>query len=278
VGYSFTARSGSVLHVEDTGAPRLNGAAGAIHSGPPVLALHGIGGGAYFFAGFSRRLRETHRVLSLDLPGSGHSTSSPAAFTLDSWVADIGDLVKDKVGEPVVLLGHSLGTILALKAWATWPENIRALVFACGLPKARPNIHERLTARAEAIAREGIAHWGPKVSPGVFAGRTLKEMPEVTGLFERLFEEQKGPEYVREIEVLLQADLNAVVPRVTAPCIAIAGREDSYAPPAAVEEFIARLPGACPLEVLENCAHMPFLEDPAAFAAAVERFLATLRA
>jgi pimeloyl-ACP methyl ester carboxylesterase len=151
-------------------------------------------------------------------------------------------------------------------------------VFACGLPKARPNIHERLTARAEAIAREGIAHWGPKVSPGVFAGRTLKEMPEVTGLFERLFEEQKGPEYVREIEVLLQADLNAVVPRVTAPCIAIAGREDSYAPPAAVEEFIARLPGACPLEVLENCAHMPFLEDPAAFAAAVERFLATLRA
>jgi 3-oxoadipate enol-lactonase len=274
VGYSFTARSGSVLHVEDTG---VENAAGKI-PGPPVLALHGIGGGAYFFSGFSKRLGARHRILSLDLPGSGRSASSPPAFTLDTWVADIGDLVRDKIGEPVVLLGHSLGTILALQAWTTWPENVRALVFACGLPKARPNIQERLSGRAKAIARDGIANWGPQVSPGVFAPRTLAEKPEVTGLFERLFEGQKGPEYVREIEVLLRADLNAVVPTVSAPCAAIAGREDSYAPPAAMEEFIARLPGACPLEILEDCAHMPFLENPAAFAAAVERFLNTLRA
>ena len=268
MGYSFTARSGSSIHVEDIG------------SGPPVLALHGIGGGAYFFAGFSKRLSALpsggHRVISIDLPGTGRSTSSPALFTLDSWIADIGDLVREKVGEPVILLGHSLGTILALKAWDTWPELVRAVVFTCGLPKARPNIQERLSARAESIQREGIADWGPKVSPGVFAKRTLAELPEITGLFERLFEEQKGPEYVREIEVLLQADLNPVVPTVTVPCLAVAGREDSYAPPAAVEEFVARLPRPCGIEFLENCGHMPFLEDPQAFATVVARFFKTL--
>jgi 3-oxoadipate enol-lactonase len=266
VGYFFTARSGSILHVEDTGVKD-------IESGPPVLALHGIGGGAYFFAGFSKRLSATHRILSIDLPGTGRSTSSPALFTLDSWIADIGDLVRDKIGEPVILLGHSLGTILALHAWKTWPENIRALVFTCGLPQARPNIHERLSARAASIAREGIANWGPKVSPGVFAPRTMSEQPEVTGLFERLLEDQEAASYVRCIEVLLQADLNPVVPSVTVPCLAVAGREDSYAPPAAVEEFVARLPGACGIQVLENCGHMPFLEDPEAFAAAVTPFL-----
>jgi pimeloyl-ACP methyl ester carboxylesterase len=277
VGYSFTARSGSVLHVEDTGVPD----AGAT-SGPPVLALHGIGGGAYFFSGFAKRLSDTHRVISIDLPGTGHSVSPDTAsntapdFTLDSWIADIGDLVRDHIGEPVVVLGHSLGTILALKAWNTWPENIRALLFTCGLPKARPNIHERLSVRAESIAREGVANWGPKVSPGVFSKRTLSEMPEVTGLFERLFEEQRGPEYVREIEVLLGADMNPVVPSVTVPCFAIAGREDSYAPPASVEEFVARLGAPCDVEVLEGCGHMPFLESPEAFAATAARFLKTL--
>ena len=264
MGYLFTAKSGSILHVEDIG------------SGPPVLALHGIGWGAYFFAGFSKRLASTHRIISIDLPGTGHSTSSPTLFTLDTWIADLGDLVRDKIGEPVVLLGHSLGTILALKAWETWPENIRAFIFTCGLPKARPNIHERLSVRAEAIAQGGVANWGPKVSPGVFAKRSLTEMPEITGLFERLFEEQQGPEYVREIEVLLAADLNHVVPSVTAPCIAIAGQEDSYAPPAAVEEFVARLAAPCPIEVLENCGHMVFLEEPRAFADAVSRFLRAL--
>ena len=274
MGYSYTTRSGSVLSVEDTGVSDSG-------SGSPVLALHGIGGGAYFFAGFSKRMIG-HRVISIDLPGTGKSVSSitPQSFdfTLDTWIADIGDLVRDKIGEPVILLGHSLGTILALKAWNTWPENIRALVFTCGLPKARANIHERLSARAESIARDGIANWGPKVSPGVFAKRTLAEMPEVTGLFERLFEEQKGPEYVREIEVLLQADLGSVVPTVTVPCIAIAGREDSYAPPVAVEEFIAKLPVPCAIEVLENCGHMPFLEEPQAFATVVARFLKSLEA
>jgi pimeloyl-ACP methyl ester carboxylesterase len=265
--------------VEDTG---VNAGTDNVPSGPPVLALHGIGGGAYFFAGLSKRLSAlpsgTQRVLSIDLPGTGRSTSSPASFTLDSWIADIGDLVRDKIGEPVVLLGHSLGTILALKAWAAWPAHIRALVFTCGLPKARPNIHDRLSARAISIAQDGIANWGPKVSPGVFAKRTMTDFPEVTGLFERLFEEQKGPEYVREIEVLLQADMNPVVPTVTVPCFAVAGREDSYAPPAAVEEFVARLQVACRIQTLENCGHMPFLEDPQVFAAAVTGFLTTLDA
>jgi pimeloyl-ACP methyl ester carboxylesterase len=273
MGYSFTARSGSILHVEDTGA---EGAPGISRSGPPVLALHGIGGGAYFFGGFSKRLSETHRVLAIDLPGTGRSTSSPALFTLDSWIADIGDLVADKIGEPVILVGHSLGTILALKAWTAWPENIRALVFACGLPKARPNIHERLSARAESIARDGIANWGPKVSPGVFSKGTLAERPEITGLFERLFEDQSGSAYVRSIEVLLSSDLNVAVPTVNVPCAAIAGREDSYAPPEAVKEFIGRLPIECSLDILDHCGHMPFLEDPAAFADAVKRFLSRL--
>jgi pimeloyl-ACP methyl ester carboxylesterase len=265
MGYLYTARSGSILHVEDTG------------SGSPVLALHGIGGGAYFFGGFSRRLRN-HRVISIDLPGTGRSLSSPAAFTLDSWVADIGDLVSEKVGEPVVILGHSLGTLLALKAWESWPAGIRALVFACGLPKARENIRERLSVRAESIRRDGIAGWGPKVSPGVVAIRTLAEQPEITSLFERLFEDQPAEAYVRCIEVLLAADARSIVPSVTVPCLAVAGREDSYAPPDTVHEFTGGLGVDCEVDTLEHCAHMPFLEDPQAFAATVERFLRTLGA
>jgi pimeloyl-ACP methyl ester carboxylesterase len=257
--YTFTAKSESILHVEETG------------SGPPVLALHGIGGGAYFFTGLAKRLSAAHRMFAIDLPGTGRSTSAPASFTLESWIADIGDLVREKIGEPVILVGHSFGTILALQAWATWPEQIRAIVFTCGLPKARPNIHERLTLRADAIAKHGIANWGPKVSPGVFSKTTLAEQPEMVALFERLFEAQRGPEYVREIELLLAADLNPVVPSVTVPCLAIAGRHDSYAPPEAVAEFAAQLGVTCRVEILEHSAHLPFFEEPLAYATAVSK-------
>jgi pimeloyl-ACP methyl ester carboxylesterase len=277
---TFVAKSGNVLFFEEHGS----------ESGLPVVCLHGIGGGAYFFTGFARRLTASdanaaplrYRIITVDLPGTGNSrrTGATVDFTLESMAADLGDFVTRHVGEPVVLLGHSFGTILALKAWDTWPKSsIRGLLFVCGLPKARPNIHERLSARADEIRKNGIAGWGPKVSPGVFAPRSLRELPEVTGVFERLFEEQVPETYTRIIDVLLAADLNAVVPTVTAPCAAIGGAEDSYAPPETLRGFVAALtglPAPCPVTILEGAGHMAFYERPEAFAEAARAFLDSL--
>jgi pimeloyl-ACP methyl ester carboxylesterase len=269
VGYSFTARSGSILHVEDTGAKDAG-------SGPPVLALHGIGGGAYFFGGLARRLAPRHRVIALDNPGTGGSVSATSPFTLESAAADIADLIADKIGTPVTILGHSFGTMLALRIWETRPDSVRALIFACGLPKARSNVRERLSLRAQDIARHGIAGWGPKMSPGVFSAAWMASHPESLSLFESLFEAQDPAAYVRSIEVLLATDLGALVPAVRVPCAAIIGTEDSYAPPEAALDFIAKLPVKCRETLLEGCGHMPFYEKPEAFAKAVEDFLVTL--
>jgi pimeloyl-ACP methyl ester carboxylesterase len=160
------------------------------------------------------------------------------------------------------------------------------LLFVCGLPKARPNIHERLSARAVEIREggaRGVMGWGPRVSPGVFAPRTLREQPELVGLFERLFEEQVPETYTRIIDVLLAADVNAVVPTVNVPCAAIGGAEDSYAPPEALRAFTAMLTSLpashapCVTTVLDGAGHMAFYEQPAAFAVAARTFLDTLR-
>lgn len=270
----FTAKSGNVLYFEESGSP----------SGLPVVCLHGIGGGAYFFTGFARRLAaeapERYRVFALDLPGTGWSRTSPDApvdFTLESMAADIGDFVARHVGAPVVLLGHSFGTILALKSVSTWPAGtVRGLLFACGLPKARPNIHERLSERAAEMRRTGIAGWGPKVSPGVFSPRSMREQPELTAMFERLFEEQVPETYTHIIDVLLAADMNPVLSSVSVPCAAIGGVDDSYAPPEALRAFAASLPVPCPVTVIDGAGHMAFQEQPVAFAAAARAFLDAL--
>jgi 3-oxoadipate enol-lactonase len=264
MGNRFSTRSGSSLYFEEVG------------SGPPVLCLHGIGGGAYFFSGFAKRLASRHRVVTLDNPGTGGSVSATRPFTLESAAADLVDLIENKIGAPVTILGHSFGTMLALKVWEARPDLVRALIFACGLPKARPNVRERLSLRAGDITRNGIAGWGPRMAPGVFSAAWMRAHPEMLAVFESLFEAQDPAAYVRSIEVLLGTDLGAIVPRVTVPCAAIIGTEDSYAPPESVREFIARLPVKCREIVLEGCGHMPFYENPEAFAGAAEDFLATL--
>ncbi|HET7217534.1 MAG TPA: alpha/beta hydrolase [Vicinamibacterales bacterium] len=242
-------------------------------AGPPVLAIHGLGGGAHFFGGFARRLQPHYRVLSIDLPGTGRSGAGDP-LSMKRWVDDLGALVADRIGEPAFILGHSMGTIVALKAWRAWPELVRGLVFVGGLPEARAIVRERLSPRLEALRNASTLHgWGPKVAPANFSRSTMREQPEIVALFERLFEEQPVEIYRRSCRLLLESSAADVVHDVDAPCLAVTGADDQYAPPEDVAAFVSRMARPAQLVVLPDCGHLPFLEQPAAFAAAVMAFM-----
>jgi 3-oxoadipate enol-lactonase len=260
VATSFTTSRGSVIHVDEAGAGR------------PVLAIHGLGGGSYFFHGLAAHMGHRHRVLAVDLPGTGYS-SAAGPFSMASWVEDLGELVRRHIGEPVAVVGHSMGTIIALEAWDAWPEWIRGLVFVGGVPEVQPVTRARLTARAEAMAGGGMAGWGAKVSPGIFSPRTFTTRPEVIGLFERLFETHDLAIYLQCLNILLGASALSNVPAVRVPTLAVTGQDDQYAPPDAVQAFMAAMTAPHRVEVLAGAGHMPFFEQPTAFAALVGEFL-----
>lgn len=259
----FAASSGSALWYEDTG------------TGPAVLALPGVGGGAYFFRGLADRLGGAFRIIAVDYPGVGLSAAGPAGVSLDGWVADLDELVRVKAAGPLTILGHSLGTMVALAAWSRRPALIRSMIFVGGLPEVRPVIRAVLIERGRLIARDGIAGWGRRVSPAVFSPRTIERQPEVVGLFERVFDTQPADGYVRSLQVLTSASLTGIVPSVTVPCCSINGAEDLYAPLEAVDLFLDTFPRRPAQVVLPGVAHLPFLEAPEDFAAAVRRFLET---
>jgi 3-oxoadipate enol-lactonase len=250
------------LYVEDVGA------------GPTVLALPGLGGGAFFFRGMAARLQTEYRICAVDLPGTGWSDpGEPRTFTIDSWIDDLGRWVVHHGGGPVVIVGHSLGTILALKAWAAWPQLIRGLVFVGGLPRVRPAIATRLTERVENITRHGLTGWGRRAAPGIFSPATFRDRPEIVALFERVFESQSELTYLRSTQLLLGASAAEVPPTIRVPCLAITGADDQYAPPEDVRGFMKQVPGGSRIEVLPDCGHLPFYEAPDAFANAVRTFL-----
>ena len=259
----FTAASGARLSFEEAGA------------GPPLLAVHGLGGGAWFFAGMARRLADRYRVIAVDLPGTGRSTASSSGMSIEQWSADLTDLLTRHIGEPAVLLGHSMGTILALDMARRAPAALRGVLFVGGLPRPLPAIRERLARRAEAVAREGMAGTGAAVAAANFSPATLRRDPELVGLFERLFEAQEPLAYAHCCRVLMNASAEALVGPLASPALAVSGLDDQYAPPDEVARFVARVPG-CRHHLLDDCGHFPFLEQPEAFAAAVAGFVAAL--
>lgn len=88
--------------------------------GSPILFIHGMGSSSATWEECMRLLAPRHHVVAVDLLGHGQSPvpEDPAEYTRDKALADIDDILAG-VGEPAVLVGHSLGGYLSLAHAAT---------------------------------------------------------------------------------------------------------------------------------------------------------------
>jgi 3-oxoadipate enol-lactonase len=244
-------------------------------TGPVLLCLHGLGGGSHFFAALGPALAGCCRTIALDLPGSGLSPSVQAA-SFELFAELVVGVLDQKGASNACLLGHSMGTIIALEAIRQAPRHIRGLVAVGGLPEPPPAARAKLNARIEAVQRGGMAGLGQTVAATNFSIRTRHERPELAGLFARLFEMQAAEGYAATAEMLARWTAGPLPSLTGLPCLAITGQEDLYAPPEAMREFVETLPPGTEVEIMPDCGHLPFLEQPQAFASIVERFVTSL--
>jgi pimeloyl-ACP methyl ester carboxylesterase len=80
--------------------------------GPPVVALHGLSGVGASFVPLLVRAAHRRRAWALDLRGHGGSGHATGGYALDDHVSDAITLL-EAIGEPAVVVGHSLGGIVA---------------------------------------------------------------------------------------------------------------------------------------------------------------------
>ncbi len=98
-------------------------------AGAPIVFIHGLGTAATTWDACATELANRFTTVAVDLPGHGDSPSPEGieSFTRDAALNDL-DLVLDGLGEPAVLVGHSLGGYLALAHAATRPGVTRGIV------------------------------------------------------------------------------------------------------------------------------------------------------
>lgn len=240
-------------------------------AGPSVLCLHGLGGGDYFFAGLADALQDAYRTVAVDLPGCGFSPPNASGFSFDDCADVVEELIQQQLGERPAILGHSMGTIVALKLAARL--RVSGLIFVGGLPQPIPEAQQRLRQRAREIRKRGIAGIGDLTIPIVFSEASRRAIPDKVAMYHRLLELNDPEKYAQASQALSEAKEWELASTVSVPCLAITGSEDRYAPPAAVKEFVSRLPGPVEYCEIEECGHMPFFEKPNVFESLVLRFL-----
>ncbi|WP_137166496.1 alpha/beta fold hydrolase [Salinimonas lutimaris] len=126
-------------------------------TGPVVIGLHGYLDNAQSLAGLAPYL-SGYRFIALDMAGHGKSghRAEGAQYNLPDYLQDLHALISEQQFEPVILLGHSLGGILATLYAAVFPEQVKAVVSidACGpLVESEASTAEQM--RASIISRAG---------------------------------------------------------------------------------------------------------------------------
>jgi 3-oxoadipate enol-lactonase len=244
-------------------------------SGPALVCLHGLGGGAHFFAALGAALQDRYCTIALDFPGAGFSPPLPS-FSLDALAEIVVELVAGEGAPALCLVGHSMGTIVALEAFRRSPGLAHGFIAVGGLSDPLPGARSRIAARAQEIRRNGMSGLGDQVAAANLSRETIEQRPGLAALFARLFELQPPEGYVTTADALASWTARQPPPLGRVRCLAVTGEHDLYAPPDAVREFAKTLPAETGVEVVPHAAHLPFLEQPPAFAALVGRFLDTI--
>ncbi|MCC5960126.1 MAG: alpha/beta hydrolase [Rhodobacteraceae bacterium] len=121
--------------------------------GPKVLLLHGVGLRAEAWARQIDALAaDGFHVTAPDMPGHGESPARHHLAGLTSY----SDLVAACLDEPAVVVGHSMGAMIALDLAARYPEQVRGVVALNAVFRRSPAAKKAVAARLAALDRRMI--------------------------------------------------------------------------------------------------------------------------
>lgn len=258
------------LHVRDSG-PK---------DAPAVLLLHGFGSSLHTWEGWVPALAQRHRVIRVDLPGSGLSVPDPARNYSDPRALQMLVALLDRLGVArASVVGHSMGGRIAWRLAAAHPERVERLVLVAPDGFASPGFQYGKAPEVSAAIR--LMRY---VLPAPLLRASLEpaygdaaRLDEAT--FRRYQDLLLGPG-VRDamLDRMGQTVLVDPVPllqRITAPTLLLWGERDPMVPAANAADYQRALTAApsVRLETLPGIGHIPQEEAADASLAVVLDFL-----
>ncbi len=225
-------------------------------AGPAVVLVHGAGGSSAMWIGVCRRFARDRRLLAPDLPG--HGRSGGETRSLEDVIQAVGAFAAATCVGRAVLVGHSLGGLVALAAALRWPDKIAGLVLVT--TAARLPVSPRLFARID----EEWPRWHAAMAELAHSPDT----PEPTRRRSAAIgfpcsQAQTRADFVACTEL----DATPRLAEVRAPALVVSGADDLLVPPARGAALAEGL--RAPHVVLPRCGHFPMHERPEAFHEAI---------
>lgn len=240
-------------------------------SGPTVILLHGLGGSTQVWQLNVAALAEKYHVVVPDQIGFGKSDKPLVNYRIRTYVDFLDQFCKQLKIERASLVGNSMGGWIAAAFAAAFPDRVDKLVLvdAAGY-KPPKDLDTRTFYGLNPTTREGMKVLVAKV---FYNKLFLTDVAIDQAIAARL---AAGDGYtinsITESIIRGEDFLDDAVKTIKRPTLLIWGRQDGLVPLAEGEHFNRDISGS-KLVVFDQCGHMPQIEKPAEFNAAVLKFL-----
>jgi pimeloyl-ACP methyl ester carboxylesterase len=172
------------------------------------------------------------------------------------------------------LVGHAMGGRVALEVMRRAPQRVEALaLIATTVHPVREGEGPRRQTQIDLARESGMAALAAAWLPGIVHARSRDDAALMQGLTQ-MYCRFTPEDYAREVHALLhRPDPRPILGQIMCPTLVVSGREDSLCTPDQSLSLAAEIPQAR-LQILEDCAHFPSVEQPAAVAECLMRLLA----
>jgi pimeloyl-ACP methyl ester carboxylesterase len=260
--------------------------------GPPIVLLHGIMLTSALWVHQLRELADHHRVIALDLRGHGQSLPGSEESGIERLASDVASVLDVLGVENAVVVGHSMGGMVALQMAVDMPLDVRRRRLAgivltsttagpfATLPGWAGVVRTTgpVTARALLLGER----WGAKALPSrdlrwwlVRLGFGADAPAAQVRFVEAMHRGTPSRTLADLIPSLATFDLSARLGSLDLPVLVVVGSHDKLTAPRLARRMAAALPEATLVE-LPRCGHMPMLERRREFSHLVDEFTAKI--
>lgn len=257
------------------------------NDGSPLVLLHGDGESALDWSWVLPKLAARHRVWAPDFPGTGDSAKPKREYSPEFLAQFVADFLSALAIERAVLVGNSLGGLVALRLALSHPEQVAALVLAdsSGLGQSVSPLLSNLTvpwygevaiawaktplgAKQRAWSRAALLFAHPWQVPETWLAEQ-ERMALLPGFLEASLSSLRAQLNVfGQHQVLLDS-----LGQLQMPTLVVWGTDDLVLPKSQGQDAVSRLQQG-QLALIPDCGHLPHVERPELFTEELSKFLA----